>query len=81
MCLCMCCCHILCIYMKAEIRVCHYIENTSKHVICEISMLLTCTVIYCVCVNIYSKSEEGEETKVSKDKPPPGPKKETTPGE
>ena len=30
---------------------------------------------------VYSKSEEGEETKVSKDKPPPGPKKETAPGE
>ena len=66
--------------MKAEIQECHYIENTCIYYLKYLG-LLTCTVKYCVCVNIYSKSEEGEETKVSKDKPPPGPKKETTPGE
>ena len=52
------------------------------YILSEISMFTYMyTILYCVCVNIYSKSEEGEETKVSKDKPPPGPKKETTPGE
>ena len=64
--------------MKAEIQECHYIEKTSKDVYIISVYLHVYTVIYCVCV---SKSEEGGETKVSKDKPPPGPKKETTPGE